>query len=146
MRCQRELVEVNNTDEWTRIEKSRYDGTCAGCGNKYAKDQAIFVCNGKYFDKVQCVELVYTGALEKGKSEQKEQYSKESSSKIELVRCDNCGRMVPHVTHIIQIAAREIDMSICDDCEWLRVASWNLKLNGMWKPTPKYAPIQEAKA
>lgn len=59
-----------------------------------------------------------------------------------LVMCQNCGDSVDHVTHIISIGGRDIDLNICDRCEWLRRAAWQLKLNGMWKPTPK----PEAKA
>ena len=59
------------------------------------------------------------------------------SPKKSLVLCQNCGDGVDHVTHIISIGGRDIDMSICDRCEWLRRAAWQLKLNGMWKPTPK---------
>jgi len=61
------------------------------------------------------------------------------------VMCQNCGDSVDHVTHIINIGARDIDLSICDRCEWLRRAAWQLKLNGMWKPTPKNEPLREAK-
>jgi len=63
-----------------------------------------------------------------------------------LVMCQNCGDQVPHVTHIISIGGRDIDMSICDRCEWLRRAAWQLKLNGMWKPTPRNEPLREVKA
>ena len=60
-----------------------------------------------------------------------------SSSSSSKCMCMNCGRNVDHVTHIISIGGQDIDLTICDDCEWLRVAAWNLKLNGMWKSTPK---------
>lgn len=132
-------------EEWTKIEKSRYDGTCAGCGNKYKTNDAIFVCNSKYFDSVKCVQLVYTGAVEKGQGSKGESTQASTPKAVTLVRCENCGSMVDHVTHVIRIGKTEIDLNICDDCDWLRVASWNLKMNGMWKPTPKHEPYQEAK-
>ena len=135
-------------DEWTKIEKSRYDGTCAGCGNKYNTNDAIYVCNGKYFDSTKCVGLVYTGAVEKGKEgSKKEEPSTPSSTPkaVTLVRCENCGEQVDRVTHLIRDGPVEIDLSLCDDCLWLRRASWNLKLNKLWKPTPKNAPVMEAK-
>ena len=64
---------------------------------------------------------------------------------VTLVRCENCGEQVDRVTHLIRDGPVEIDLSLCDDCLWLRRASWNLKLNKLWKPTPKNAPVMEAK-
>ena len=61
------------------------------------------------------------------------------------VRCENCGEQVEHVTHVIRIGAVDVNLNMCDDCDWLRRASWQLKLNGMWKPTPKNEPLREAK-
>ena len=137
-------------EEWTKIDKSRYDGTCAGCGNKYLKDTPIYVCGNKYFDSVRCVQLVFTGAVEKVKEGSKREDTTQGSSSSSqtstpLVQCQNCGDMVAHVTHIISIGGRDIDISICDRCEWLRRAAWQLKLNGMWKPTPKNEPLREVK-
>ena len=63
-----------------------------------------------------------------------------------LVMCQNCGDQVSQVTHIISIGGIDIDLSICDRCEWLRRAAWQLKLNGMWKPTPRNEPLREVKA
>ena len=63
-----------------------------------------------------------------------------------LVMCQNCGDQVAHVTHIISIGGYDVDLNICDRCEWLRRAAWQLKLNGMWKPTPKPEPLREVKA
>ena len=71
--------------------------------------------------------------------------SKENKPSLPSYQCQNCGDMVAHVTHIISIGGRDIDMNICDRCEWLRRAAWQLKLNGMWKPTPKNEPLREAK-
>jgi hypothetical protein len=50
--------------------------------------------------------------------------------------------MVDHVTHVIRVSGQDIDLTMCDDCMWLREASWQLKLNGLWKPTPKPKPVE----
>ena len=103
------------------------------------------MCNGKYFDSTKCVGLVYTGAVEKGK-EGGTSTPSSTPKAVTLVRCENCGEQVEHVTHVIRIGAVDVNLNMCDDCDWLRRASWQLKLNGMWKPTPKNEPLREVKA
>ena len=133
---------VNNTDEWTKID-SKYDGKCYKCDAPYGKGAELWVCNKQYFDSLDCLKARFPNATEKVKEGGKRE---DKASSTPLVMCENCGDSVNHVTHIISIGGRDIDMNICDRCEWLRRAAWQLKLNGMWKPTPRNEPLREVKA
>jgi len=108
------------------------------------------VCNNKYFDSLKCVGLVYTNTVEAVSKKKDTESSLTNETRTPplispKVRCENCGEMAAHVTHLIRDGPVEIDLSVCDDCLWLRRASWNLKLNKLWKPTPKDRLLEEAK-
>jgi hypothetical protein len=135
------------TEEWTKIDKSRYDGTCAGCGNKYAKDDPIYVCGGKYFCSTRCVGLVFTGAVEKGKKEDTTQGSSSSSS-TPKVRCPLTQRFHPESEMVTVYTREHLPLRVSQlAVDMITVQYW-AKVEGLWTVPRKGAekPAEEAKA
>ena len=119
-------------EEPKHLNEVKWPKKCEQCGDMV--DKTGWLYNHKlYCEKHKPVPTDTTNPPEEQKNT--------PSSKV---RCENCGGMVDHVTRIIRIGNADVNLSICDDCEWLRVASWNLKLHGMWRPMPR--PTEEAKA
>ena len=138
------------TEEYTKIDKSRYDGTCAGCGNKYQKDQAIYVCGGKYFDSAKCVELVFTGAREKGKNTQEgsKREDKAQVSSTPRVRCPLTQRWHDDAEMITVYTRDHEPMRISQFAADVITVQYWAKVEGLWTVPRKGAekPTEEAKA
>jgi len=146
------------TEEWTKIDKSRYDGTCAGCGNRYAKDDPIYVCGNKYFDSVKCVNMVFTGATEKprkegatgGVSSNANKEDKTQVSQTVRVRCPLTQRFHPE-NEMITVYTRDHEpMRISQLAADLITVQYWAKCEGLWTVPRKMKkddePVPEAKA
>jgi len=109
------------------------------------------VCNGKYFDSVKCVELVFTGATEKGKNNSTPEGSKKEDkaqvSSTPRVRCPLTQRFHADDEMITVYTRDHEPMRISQLAADIITVQYWAKTEGLWTVPRKSVekPKEEAK-